>query len=166
MVAQASGASRSRISAGVAELESGPAPLKRVRRECGGRKTGTATDPALLIALLALVEPTRRGDPESSQCWMTLSTRKLAGELTGHRCVDGSPGVGESGGMHSRRSRPPVQAPSAFAGFRFPPGVILLASRWYLRYSPVLPGSGGAPRRARYRGGSRHVVPVGPAIHS
>lgn len=32
------------------------------------------------------------------------------------------------------RSRPPVQAPSAFAGFRFPPDVILLAVRWYLRY--------------------------------
>ncbi|MCX6423809.1 MAG: IS6 family transposase [Actinobacteria bacterium] len=34
----------------------------------------------------------------------------------------------------TRRSRPPVQAPSAFAGFRFPPEVILLAVRWYLRY--------------------------------
>jgi IS6 family transposase len=31
------------------------------------------------------------------------------------------------------RSRPPVQAPSAFAGFRFPPDVIVLAVRWYLR---------------------------------
>jgi transposase len=86
-VAQASGVSRSRISAGVAELESGQAPLKRVRREGGGRKTVTATDPALLAALLRLVEPTRRGDPESALCWTTLSTRKLAGELTsaGHR---------------------------------------------------------------------------------
>src|SRR5450759_3709492 len=65
----------------------GEAPLKRVRREGGGRKTVTATDPALLAALLRLVEPTRRGDPESSLCWTTLSTRKLAGELTsaGHR---------------------------------------------------------------------------------
>ena len=33
-----------------------------------------------------------------------------------------------------RRSRPPVQAASAFAGFRFPPDVILLAVGWYLRY--------------------------------
>ena len=32
-----------------------------------------------------------------------------------------------------RRSRPPVQAPSAFARLRFPPGVIVLAVRWYLR---------------------------------
>jgi len=86
-VADATGASRSRISAGVAELESGQAPLQRVRREGGGRKTVAATDPALIAALLALVEPTRRGDPESPLCWTTLSTRKLAGELTtaGHR---------------------------------------------------------------------------------
>jgi transposase-like protein len=35
----------------------------------------------------------------------------------------------------NRRSRPPAQAPSTFAGFRFPPEVILLAVRWYLRYS-------------------------------
>jgi transposase-like protein len=35
-----------------------------------------------------------------------------------------------------RRTSPFVQAPSAFAGFRFPPEVIRLAVRWYLRYSP------------------------------
>jgi hypothetical protein len=86
-VADATGASRSRISAGVAELESGQAPLQRVRREGGGRKTLALTDPELTAALLALVEPTRRGDPCSPLCWTTLSTRKLAGELTaaGHR---------------------------------------------------------------------------------
>ena len=41
----------------------------------------------LVDALLALVEPTRRGDPESVLCWTTLSTRKLADELTtgGHK---------------------------------------------------------------------------------
>ena len=38
-------------------------------------------------ALLGLVEPTRRGDPESALCWTTLSTQNLADELTaaGHR---------------------------------------------------------------------------------
>jgi transposase-like protein len=35
----------------------------------------------------------------------------------------------------NRRPSPSVQAPSAFAGFRLPPDVILLAVRWYLRYS-------------------------------
>jgi hypothetical protein len=86
-VARATGASRSRISQGVAELEAGVAPLGRVRRAGGGRKSVIEADPALLAALLALVEPTRRGDPESPLCWTTLSTRKLAAELTaaGHR---------------------------------------------------------------------------------
>jgi transposase-like protein len=32
------------------------------------------------------------------------------------------------------RPRPPVTMPSGFTGFRFPPEVILLAVRWYLRY--------------------------------
>ena len=34
----------------------------------------------------------------------------------------------------TRRSGPPVRMPSGFTGFRFPPEVILLAVRWYLRY--------------------------------
>ena len=35
-----------------------------------------------------------------------------------------------------RRARRPVSLPppSAFAGFRFPPEVIVVAIRWYLRY--------------------------------
>ena len=37
--------------------------------------------------------------------------------------------------MSSRRSRPLPSVPSsAFAGFRFPPEIIVLALRWYLRY--------------------------------
>jgi len=86
-VARASGASRSRIQDGVAELESGAAPLERTRRAGGGRKSAEEADPGLLAALLALVEPTRRGDPCSALSWTTLSVRKLAGELAqaGHR---------------------------------------------------------------------------------
>ncbi len=86
-VAVATGASRSRISLGVAELEAGEAPLGRARRAGGGRKSLTQTDRGLVDALLALVEPTRRGDPESPLCWTTSSTRKLADELTaaGHK---------------------------------------------------------------------------------
>ena len=42
---------------------------------------------------------------------------------------------GECGGMVSRGSRPVLAVPSsAFAGFRFPPEVIVLAVRWYLRF--------------------------------
>ena len=37
--------------------------------------------------------------------------------------------------MHRiRRVRPVLPPPSAFTGFRFPPEVIVLAVRWYLRY--------------------------------
>jgi IS6 family transposase len=43
--------------------------------------------------------------------------------------------VDRAGQMNRRRPRPPVQQPgSGFAGFRFPPEVILIAVRWYLRY--------------------------------
>src|SRR3954449_5853400 len=34
----------------------------------------------------------------------------------------------------TRRPRPPVTMASGFTGFRFPPEVIMLAVRWYLRY--------------------------------
>lgn len=81
-VARASGSSRSRVQEGVAELESGAQPLGRVRRPGAGRKPITVTDPGIVGALLNLVEPTRRGDPESALCWTTLSTRRLAAELT------------------------------------------------------------------------------------
>src|SRR5712691_2850039 len=42
---------------------------------------------------------------------------------------------GDSGGMRRSHGRPvPVVASSAFKGFRFPPEVIVLAVRWYLRF--------------------------------
>jgi transposase-like protein len=37
--------------------------------------------------------------------------------------------------MRTRRPRPPAVARSAFAGFCFPPEVILLSVRWYLRFA-------------------------------
>ncbi|WP_125610137.1 ISAzo13 family transposase, partial [Specibacter cremeus] len=86
-VARASGAARSRVQQGVNELEAGIAPLEGVRKPGAGRKTLVEKDPGLVPALLAIVEPTRRGDPESPLSWTTLSTAKLAAELTeqGHR---------------------------------------------------------------------------------
>ena len=86
-VARAAGVSRTRVQDGVAELESGQAPLGRNRRAGAGRPAATAKDPGLVAALLALVEPTRRGDPESALCWTTLSTARLADALTraGHQ---------------------------------------------------------------------------------
>jgi transposase, IS6 family len=50
----------------------------------------------------------------------------------GHCCI-GRGVFGQAGRMSSRRSRPLVDR-SEFAGFRFPPDVIAVAVRWYLRY--------------------------------
>ena len=42
---------------------------------------------------------------------------------------------GDSGGMRRSHGRPvPAVPSSAFAGFRFPPEIIVLAVRWYLRF--------------------------------
>jgi hypothetical protein len=86
-VARAAGVREATISAGVAELESGAPPLGRARRPGGGRKPVAVTDPGLVPALLALVEPDMRGDPMSPLRWTTKSTRNLADTLTagGHR---------------------------------------------------------------------------------
>jgi IS6 family transposase len=37
--------------------------------------------------------------------------------------------------MTTRRAGPAPLAPSAFAGFCFPPDVVVLAVRWYLRFA-------------------------------
>ena len=63
-------------------MESGEEPLGRARRPGGGRKTAAEADPGLIPALLALVEPEERGDPESPLRWTGKSVRALAGELT------------------------------------------------------------------------------------
>ena len=54
-VHRATGASTTRITAGVAELESGEGPLDRVRRPGAGRKPVAVTDAGLVPALLSLV---------------------------------------------------------------------------------------------------------------
>jgi hypothetical protein len=86
-VARAAGVSRQMVAAGAAELEGGREPLGRARRPGGGRKKLADTDAGLKAALLALVDPGARGDPESPLRWTTLSLRNLAAELTrqGHR---------------------------------------------------------------------------------
>jgi hypothetical protein len=85
-VARATGMSRTTITAGMRELKS-PAKQReqealRVRRPGGGRRPLAETDPELLAALEALVEPVTRGDPESPLRWTCKSTAKLAAELT------------------------------------------------------------------------------------
>src|SRR6266496_2527807 len=88
LVAGAAGVREATVSLGAAELASGAEPLGRARRPGGGARRARDKDPGLVPALLALVEPEERGDPESPLRWTVKSTRNLAGELTrqGHRC--------------------------------------------------------------------------------
>jgi hypothetical protein len=82
LVAAAAGVREATVSLGAWELESGEEPLGRARRPGGGRKRLAETDPGLVPALLALVEPEERGDPVSPLRWTVKSTRVLAAELT------------------------------------------------------------------------------------
>src|ERR671936_2028196 len=81
---------------GIAELaaDPGPWPDGRVRAPGGGRRRAEATDPAVLSALLGLVEPDERGDPESPLRWTTKSLRHLAEELTRQGHPVSAPTVG------------------------------------------------------------------------
>jgi transposase len=81
LVAAAAGLAEATVSAGARELESGDEPLDRARRRGGGRKKLTEDDPGLVPALLALVEPDERGDPESPLRWTGKGVRTLAAEL-------------------------------------------------------------------------------------
>jgi hypothetical protein len=88
-VAKMAGASWQTVADGAAELASGEvAPQGRVRRPGAGRKPLAETDPGLVPALLALVEDSSRGDPESPLMWTTKSAAHLSGALTaaGHPC--------------------------------------------------------------------------------
>ena len=88
-VAKMTGAGWQTVADGAAELESGQvAPPGRIRRAGAGRPKLAQADPGLVPALLALVEDSSRGDPESPLAWTTKSAKHLSDELTagGHRC--------------------------------------------------------------------------------
>jgi DDE family transposase len=79
---RATGIAPSTIGRGLKELADGAAlPLGQVRRPGGGRKSLVEVDESLIDALLALVEPSERGDPESGLRWTCKSLRRLAAEL-------------------------------------------------------------------------------------
>ena len=93
-MARISGLSRPTVYAGVRELEDPPDPGGRIRRRGGGPRRRTTTDPGLLAALDALVEPDTRGDPDSPLRWTCKSTAQLAQTLTaqGHPVSDDTVG--------------------------------------------------------------------------
>ena len=89
LVARATGLARSTIHAGLRDLRISRSQrvriAERIRRAGGGRPPLTTSDPALVAALLALIEPTTRGDPQSPLRWTCKSTAQLADELTSQR---------------------------------------------------------------------------------
>ena len=84
-VAEATGMSRSRIHAGLREIDSaGPGGVEatgRQRAKGGGRKRAEDKDPGLKEALERLLDPATRGDPEGPLRWTTLSAARLSAAL-------------------------------------------------------------------------------------
>lgn len=82
VVHNATGISRPTIYVGIKELaENNSLDKNKVRKKGGGRKKVKFAQPEVLLKLEQLVEPTSRGDPESSLRWTCKSVRNLADEL-------------------------------------------------------------------------------------
>lgn len=84
LIAKVTGVSRRAIHVGLTELAAGAItclPAHRTRRQGAGRKPVTQLQPDILSALEKLVEPTSRGDPESSLRYNCLSVRNLTEQL-------------------------------------------------------------------------------------
>jgi hypothetical protein len=71
----------------------------------------------------------------------------------------------ETAGMRTRHPRPAATR-SAFAGFRFPPDVIVLAVRWYLRFGLSYRDVQELLAERGNRGRPRHNLPLGAAVHA
>ena len=85
LVERATGISRSTITRGIREVESGGSdalPPHRMRRAGGGRRRTTDKDTTLLADLDALVEPLTLGDPDSPVRWTTQGVRHWGEEST------------------------------------------------------------------------------------
>jgi transposase len=145
-VARATGLARDTIEVGSRELEyrrrhPNEAPAVRLRQPGGGRKPLTYSDPELVSALEALVEPLTRGDPESPLRWTCKSTRRLAHELTSQGHAVGYRTVGcllhEAGYslQANRKTREGNQHPDRNAQFEY---INAQAQRFQKRRQPVI----------------------------
>lgn len=95
-VATATGISDRTIRNGIRELHDPEALTPgRQRKPGGGRQSLEDTQPDLIRALEALVEPGTRGDPMSPLRWTCKSTRVLERELNSQGFAIGSTKVGE-----------------------------------------------------------------------
>lgn len=76
-----SGVAVSTIRRGIKELKKKPKKLISVRREGGGRKRSTETNPELTRILQEIIEPETRGDPENPLRWTCKSVRNISDAL-------------------------------------------------------------------------------------
>ncbi len=83
IVSQATKISRATIAKGLKELKNNNtnSDIIRIRKKGGGRKKATEHFPEIEKILLNILEPTVRGEPESSLLWTTKSLRNLSTEL-------------------------------------------------------------------------------------
>jgi hypothetical protein len=145
-VATATGLARDTIAAGVQELKCralhpDEPVTQRLRKSGAGRKVLTESDPTLVAALEALVEPLTRGDPESPLRWTCKSTRRLAAELTreghsiGYRSVAWLLHQAGYSLQANRKTREGSQHPDRNAQFEF---INARATRFQKRGQPVI----------------------------
>jgi hypothetical protein len=80
-IAKVAHSTRPTVARGQHELALPPNPAGRTRAPGGGPKPLATTDPGVLDALDALVDPDTRGDPCSPLRWTTKSLRQLADAL-------------------------------------------------------------------------------------
>lgn len=81
LVCQATGLSSATVAKGIKEFNDSSPTEDRVRRKGGGRKKAAVKQDGLVEAIDQLVDPTAKGDPESSLRWTSKSVRKIAGAL-------------------------------------------------------------------------------------
>jgi transposase len=82
LVQKVTGISSKTIRKGILELESDPVlPVDRCRKSGGGRKKITETQPQLIDALKAIVDPATRGDPQNPLLWTSKSLSKIVTAL-------------------------------------------------------------------------------------
>lgn len=125
-VERATGMSRRRVLAGIAELSvRRPLPAERVRRPGAGRPALEVSDPTLVRDLERLVDPTTRGHPQSPLRWTCKSTRTLASELSRMRHEVSQQKVGQLLGslgyslQSTRKTRERTQHPDRNAQFEY-----------------------------------------------
>jgi DDE family transposase len=126
LVERATGVSRSTISRGIRELESGESVEPgRTRRSGGGRKRTVEKDGKLWIDLEGLVEPSASGDPMSSLRWTSKSVRHLSEELqamghdVSHRLVADLLHASGYSLQANRKTREGTRHPDRDAQFRY-----------------------------------------------